>query len=145
MSSDPTSTPDRWSALQSLAAESPLRVRVNGECMTPLVSDGAWVAVGGPASRYWPGDVVVARLPGGRFAMHRVIGGYRRRGHWHYLTQGDRAPWPDTPVTGPLILGRVSGGDCSPLILSVPLQHRLRALGRFARFILIKIIQGRHQ
>jgi len=143
---DPDSKPSicRWLALQALAAETPLRMRVRGNCMEPLVRDGAWVAIAGPASRYWPGDVVAIRTSGLGLALHRVLGAYRHRGEWRYLTQGDRAPRPDRAVTPTEILGRVAGGDCSPRLIQVPGRHRLRALGRFAAVILIRGIMRLH-
>lgn len=125
-------------ALQALAAETPLTMRVRGDCMTPLVADGAWVEIGGPATRYWPGDVVAVHTGGQGLALHRVVGAYWRRGEWRYLTQGDRTQRPDGAVPSRLILGRPSGGDCSPRLIQVPAWHRLRALGRFAAFILIR-------
>jgi hypothetical protein len=128
----------RLLALQALATETPLPMRVRGDCMAPLVQDGAWVAIAGPASRYWPGDVVALRTTGRGLALHRVLGAYRRRGEWRYLTQGDRALRPDRAVTATEILGRVGGGDCSPRLIQVPTWHRLRALGRFAAVILIR-------
>ncbi len=125
-------------ALQALAAEAPLPMRVRGECMAPLVQDGAWVAIAGPVCRYWPGDVVAVRTTGRSLALHRVLGAYRRRGEWRYLTQGDRALRPDRAVTAPEILGLIAGGDCSPQLVQVPPWHRVRALGRFATIILIR-------
>ncbi len=131
-------------ALQSLAAETPLRMRVRGDCMAPLVQDGAWITLVGPADRYWPGDVVAICTSGRVLALHRVLGAYRRRGEWRYLTQGDRNPRPDRAVTATEILGRVASGDCSPRLIQVPVRHRLRALGRFAAVILIRGIMRLH-
>lgn len=138
---DPKPAICRLLALQSLAAEMPLPMRVRGDCMAPLVQDGARVAIAGPASCYWPGDVVAVRLSGRGLALHRVLGAYRRRGEWRYLTQGDRALGPDRAVTATNILGRISGGDCSPRLIQVPVWHRLRALGRFAVVLLIRGIK----
>lgn len=132
-------------ALQALATETPLPMRVRGDCMAPLVQDGAWVAIAGPACRYWPGDVVAVRTAGRGLALHRVLGAYRRRGEWRYLTQGDRALRPDRAVTAAEILGLVGGGDCSPQLVQVPPWHRARALGRFATFILIRGITRLHR
>lgn len=122
-----------FDALRELAAVQPVSVRVNGVCMTPLVSEGARVDVAAPARFYWPGDVVVVFLGARGYALHRVIGCYRRGGQWKFVTQGDRTHRPDTAVTAPLILGRVCGGECSKDAIRVPLRHRLRACGRFLR------------
>ncbi len=138
MNPDTSRALNALSALQSLAAETPLPLRVRGNCMAPLVKDGAWVAIGGPTDRYWPGDVVAVRTTGRGLALHRVLGAYRRRGEWRYLTQGDRARGPDRAVTADEILGLVGGGDCSPRLIQAPPWHRLRALGRFAAAILIR-------
>lgn len=126
------------SALQALAAETPLPMRVRGDCMAPLVQDGAWVAIAGPASHYLPGDVVAVRTSVRGLALHRVLGAYWRRGAWRYLTQGDRALRPDHAVTAAEILGRIGGGDCSLRLIQVPPWHRAWALGRFAAVILIR-------
>lgn len=138
MNPDTSHTLNALPALQALATETPLPMRVRGDCMAPLVRDGAWVAIAGPASRYWPGDVVAVRIAGRGLALHRVLGAYRRRGEWRYLTQGDQALRPDQTVTAAEILGRIGGGDCSPRLVRVPPWHRARALGRFAAFILIR-------
>jgi len=137
---DPDSSPSisRLLALQALAAEKPLSMRIRGDCMAPLVQDGAWVTIGGPAHRYWPGDVVALRIPGRGLALHRVLGAYRHRGEWRYLTQGDRARRPDRAVTTDEILGRIGGGDCSPQLVQVPPWQRVRALARFAAVILAR-------
>ena len=134
MSPDPDRVATWLPALQSMAAEAPLTLRVRGECMWPLAGDAMWIQVAGPARRYWPGDVVVALIDGPGLVLHRVIGAYPRGGQWKYLTQGDRSPRPDLAIPPARILGRVSGGECSPLLIAVPLRHRLRALRRGIHF-----------
>ena len=133
MAHNPAYTASLLSVLRDLTSTQPVRIRVRGHCMEPLVADGAWVRVDKAAPLYWPGDVVVVAT-GGRLALHRVIGGYRRRGRWRWLTQGDAAVRPDAATTREAILGKVAGGDCAPCLIHVPLRHRLRALGRFLAF-----------
>lgn len=121
-------------ALRTALSAKPIAARVNGHCMTPWLRDGATVHLSAPMSFYWPGDVVVVSLGAGRYAVHRVIGCYRRQGEWRYVTQGDRALRPDPAVTGAQILGRIAGGECSPEVVRVPPWHRLRACARFLAY-----------
>lgn len=102
--------------------------------MAPLIADGAVVEVSAPRKFYWPGDVVVVANGQSGPALHRVIGVYWKRGGWKFMTQGDAAERPDSAMRSAQILGRVCGGECSEVILQVPLRQRLRALFRFLRF-----------
>lgn len=106
-------------------------VRVSGVCMAPLIRDGARVRVSGPARFYWPGDVVVVPVGDRRYALHRVIGCYRRRAEWKFVTRGDGAPRPDAAVWSHEIVGRVVGGECPEQAVQVPFGQRMRALWQF--------------
>lgn len=121
--------------LRGVAEEGGLRLPVIGDCMTPWVRSGAYVTVSAPHRLYLPGDVVVLLNGERRLLVHRVIGGYRRRGVWKWLTQADAAARPDNAVISACIVGLVSGGDCDPALVRIPLRHRLWAVGRFIRFI----------
>ena len=132
----PRGTLSWFSTLRLMAADSPVQVIVKGDCMAPLVADGARLQVSGPAAVYWPGDVVVLLIAGRGLTVHRIIGSYRRAGCLHYLTQADSAERPDPPVRPELILGCVRGGDCAQALVKVPLRHRLRAVLRFLRVVL---------
>ena len=112
-----------------------MSLRVNGDCMAPLVTSGAVVSV---VRRrfYWPGDPVVVHATDGRLLAHRLLGFYRRRGGWRCVTQGDNAPYPDSALPWSSVVGRVEGGDCGALVTRVPLRHRLLACGRFLRHAL---------
>jgi hypothetical protein len=127
---------ERLAAVRSIAAERPVRIRITGDCMAPRLRDNAYVWVQA-RRRYWPGDALVIRSPAGALMAHRLIGAYRRRGHWRWLTQADSTPQPDFAVTASEIIGRLSGGECSPELISVPLRHRVWAAWRFLRFALI--------
>lgn len=128
------SVPDRVvSALREWAAETPLAVRIQGDCMAPLLKSGATVHI--IRQRFYPpGDVVVVHTPDGRLLAHRLLGCYRRRRQWRWLTQADSALWPDGAVPMERVLGKVCGGECSPLLVRVPLTHRLKAFLRFLLF-----------
>ena len=132
----PRGTSVWFSTLRLMASDHPVQVVVKGDCMSPLVADGARVQVSGPAAIYWPGDVVVLLIAGRGLTIHRIIGSYRRAGRRHYLTQADSAERPDPPVPHELILGRVRGGECAPALVQIPLSHRLRAGARFLRVVL---------
>lgn len=130
-------TPQRLRTLSSMATE-PLLVPISGDCMSPWLRDGMRVRV--QAERiYRPGDVVVIRTADGRWLAHRVIGVFRKRRQWWWLTQADMADRPDQAVLRQWILGRIIGGDCAPQIACVPLTHRLRAVGRFLRFAALRL------
>jgi hypothetical protein len=126
-------------ALRELAAETPLSLRVSGDCMAPLLKSGAMIQV---VSRrfYWPGDPVVVHTPGGCLLVHRLLGCYSKGRGWHWLTQADNALRPDAAVPGERIIGRVCGGQCAPALIRAPLAHRLKALFRFFLFILIRLV-----
>ena len=111
----------------------PVAVHVRGDCMAPLLTDGARVHVRAYAS-YWPGDVVVLRNNAG-FSAHRVIGYLPRRRGIHLVTRGDHSLEADRPRALQDVLGRICGGDCRAEILRIPLTTRLLALLRFTTFI----------
>ncbi|RMD68456.1 MAG: hypothetical protein D6819_09330 [Gammaproteobacteria bacterium] len=103
-------------------------IRIAGDCMVPWLADGDRVKVV-RCRRYWPGDILVVAPGNGRPPYaHRLIGIYRRKGTWRYLTQADRAPRPDGFVTRERILGKVCTHAPS-------LRHRLWAVGRFLRHL----------
>lgn len=120
-------------ALRAMAAEKELRLKVQGECMAPLVQSGATVCVKG-AKFYWPGDCLVFIGLDGQLTVHRLIGYYFRRRQIRYLTQSDRGVSPDFSIAHRHIIGKVCGGACDERLINVPALHRVQALGRFCRF-----------
>ncbi len=124
------------SALRELAGEQPIRMRTSGGSMAPLLEHGAAVEVA--ASRwYWPGDVIVFRSRDGRFLVHRVIGYRIKSFKLEIVAQADNASVSvnDVPVHSTQVIGKLCGGDGSPLLASVPLSHRLHSLYRFSRLV----------
>lgn len=121
--------------LELFLEDAPLRLRISGHCMHPLIRDGAAVSIQ-RRPRYWPGDVLVIRENTGRHLCHRLIGVYPKNGKLRYLTQSDNGRKPDNSVRHDAIVGRVVEGDCDPSIKRPPLHHRLRAGWRFGRFAL---------
>ena len=121
-------------ALRELAAETPLSLRVSGECMAPLLASGAVVRI---ARRrfYWPGDPVVVHALDGRLLVHRLLGSYSRGRGWRWLTQADNGLRPDAAVPAERIIGKVCGGNCSERLIRVPLAHRWSAAFRFIQFV----------
>lgn len=123
-----------WPAVCQLAGNDHLTLRVSGHCMEPFLENEARITV--RRSRpYLPGDVLVVTRPSGRPVVHRLIGLFPARGSLRYLTQGDNSPAPDGSFTGDAILGKVCGGQCSPLAVTIPLRHRAKAVGRFVSFL----------
>ena len=125
-------------ALCEWAAESPVRLRISGDCMAPLLESGAMIHVT-RRRFYWPGDPLVVYAPDGRLLVHRLLGFYPRSRRLRWLTQADNARWPDAAVPVERIIGRVCGGQCAPALVRVPLAHRAKAVLRFFLFILIRL------
>lgn len=125
-------------ALRELAAESPVRLRISGNCMAPLLESGAMIEVI-RQNFYWPGDPVVVYAVDGRLLGHRLLGFYPRSWRLKWLTQADNARWPDAAVPMDRIIGRICGGQCAPALVRVPLVHRAKAMLRFFLFILIRL------
>ncbi len=125
-------------ALRELAAESPVRLRISGNCMAPLLESGAMIEVI-RQNFYWPGDPVVVYAVDGRLLGHRLLGFYPWSRRLKWLTQADNARWPDAAVPMDRIIGRICGGQCAPALVRVPLVHRVKAMLRFFLFILIRL------
>lgn len=121
-------------ALRELAVEEPLRLKVTGHCMSPLVGEGDFVEVSA-AKFYWPGDVLAFRSTDGRLLLHRLIGYWRLSSRLGLLTQGDVCTSCEAAFDFDRVIGKVSGGECSRSLIIVPLTHRLWATGRFVRLI----------
>ena len=126
--------------LRELASEKPLRMRVVGECMAPLVRDGEIVELA-PARFYWPGDVIAFRQLDGTLVLHRVIGYRPRLGRLQLITKGDNGPSWDAALAMDQVIGKVCGGACSPLLVAVPFRHRLRTVLRFLGPASVRILR----
>jgi phage repressor protein C with HTH and peptisase S24 domain len=111
-------------AFRRLAAETPLRMKITGTCMTPAIADGTMVSVA-RARVYLPGDVVAVLRDDGDAIAHRVLGYRLWEGRPALVTQADRGDRPDAPIPLDQVLGRVET-FVSPL-------DRIGAVGRFAR------------
>lgn len=102
-----SSRPKVFGAVQDLAREAPVEVRVQGDCMKPFFADGDRVLVSA-ARVYWPGDVLVFRAPDGRLLAHRLLGYRPWKGTLALVTRGDACVVHDSPVPKTAVLGRVS-------------------------------------
>lgn len=123
-----------WPAIGQMVDLERLSLRVSGRCMEPLLRDQARVTTK-RANVYFPGDVLIVQRPSGSPVVHRLIGMFPAKGSLRYLTQADKSPTPDGSFTRDAILGKVCGGQCSPLAVNIPLRHRAKAVGRFVTFI----------
>jgi hypothetical protein len=125
MSESATHRPDTvHRALREMASDG-VRIRLDGDCMTPdLVSDEEYTVR--RHRFYWPGDVLLFQARDGTLTTHRLLGAYPRAGRWKLLTQADAAQRPDFAVPTDQVIGRVE--EAQP--------RRLFALGRFLRFCL---------
>src|SRR6187549_2267518 len=117
-----------FKALQGLAREAPVEVRVQGDCMAPFFADGDRVLVSA-ARRYWPGDVLVFRAPDGRLLAHRLLGYRSWQGGIALVTRGDTCVVHDFPVLKAAVLGRISAVRPS-------LRGRARAVLGFLKILL---------
>jgi signal peptidase I len=116
-----SSRPKVHEAVQDLAREAPVEVRVQGDCMKPFFADGDRVLVSA-ARMYWPGDVLVFRAPDGRLLAHRLLGYRPWKGSLALVTRGDSCVVHDSPVPRTAVLGRIdsvrpSSGDRAAAIL----------------------------
>lgn len=125
-------------ALRVMAAEKKLQLKIQGDCMAPLLLSGVMVLVKS-ARFYWPGDCLVFIDVDGRLVAHRLTGYYCKRRQIRYLTQGDRLSSPDASIMHKHIIGKVCGGECDERLVNVPFLHRLWAFGRFCRFIFARL------
>jgi len=117
-----------FSALRDLAREEDSPVIVHGDCMKPLVADGATVRV--RARRFYlPGDVIVFRTRAGDLAAHRVLG-WRPRG---LVTKGDHCSEHDAPVGRGDIVGAAR--------VRIAFVDRLRAIVAWTRLALRKVLR----
>ncbi len=121
-------------ALKSLARDGELSIRINGNCMQPLIYDGALITV---QKRwiYWPGDILVKRCAQGRLIAHRLIGYYPHRGGLNIVTRADNAGSADAAIDSSQIIGRVAGGECAKSAVSVPVGYRIKAMGHFTLLV----------
>jgi hypothetical protein len=126
-------------ALREVASEQPLRLRVNGDCMAPLACDGDTVEVA-RAGLLLPGDVIAFRQHG-QVKLHRFLGYRPFRLRLTLVTQGDRNAACDAHSNFGDVIGRVSGGGCSPYLVEVPLRHRIWALSRFFRLVVKRLVR----
>jgi len=126
-------------ALKGLAEQAPVRVRVCGQSMAPLLPAGAEVEIWSRRF-YWPGESVAFRATDGRLLIHRLLG-YRPHG-WglRLVTQGDAAPTPDPPVALSAVIGRVTPG--SGIFGTVRITQGIIAVVRFARLVLARLLRG---
>lgn len=126
-------------ALQGMVTDTPLSVRISGNCMAPVLKDQDLVKVQ-RQQWYWPGDILVLRLGDGRLVGHRLIGIYLRRKQLRFLTRGDNAQRPDGSVCGEQILGKILSKNQDGMILSPRLFDRFKAILILATFTSGRII-----
>jgi hypothetical protein len=114
--------------LAELIAGAELVLHVNGTCMSPHVEPGGRIRVR-RARAYWPGDVLAVIDPAaGDIKLHRCIGYTLRAGEFCVVTRPDAESSLDRPTPYHLVIGRLSGGDCTPDAVAVPWSTRLAAL-----------------
>jgi len=124
------------SFLRDLAREE-LQLSVRGNCMDAKIPDGSKIVI---RKTRWPlpGDIVVIATHE-RLLVHRLIGGYRRKGAFKVMTQADRAKRPDAAVPVNAMLGKVIVVDDKPVAVSLP--TRMVSLGRFIGFLTRRFLQ----
>lgn len=130
--------------LRELGCDEPLCITARGDCMAPLIADGARLQVA-PARRYFPGDIIVCRAANGSYRVHRLLGSARWRGRRLFVTRGDNSAQVDGRVEIGDLLGKVCGGECDKRAVNATLYWRGVALARFARFALSRILPGRNR
>lgn len=127
--------------LRAIAAESMISARVNGNCMSPLLTDGARIEIR-PRRLYLPGDLLAFAHGSGTFFVHRFLG-YAWAGRLLLVTQADSASRRDGPVDPRQVLGRVCGGEVPRRAVAIPPADRLRAVGLWAKWGLCHLFRSR--
>lgn len=119
-----------FTAITGINQNSPITLRVRGQCMVPALWSGAEVNVTRKRI-YLPGDIIAFRSQDGTLLVHRLLTLYRKDGIWKVLAKPDRSRRSDAAVSISDILGhvRVSGG--------ISLICRFRSLS-IGLFILLK-------
>ena len=126
--------------IRELACSVPVRFRVRGHCMAPLIDEAAEVEVA-PAPVYLPGDIILFRSGAGRLKLHRLLG-YRWHEHqWKLVTRGDAAPIHDDPVALDQVVGKFRRGKGAQGAARVPLSDRIKALAAFSRIVCRRLIR----
>ena len=136
MQNSATKTVD--TGLKYLINEAPLKMRITGTCMMPLIEDGATIQVSRQRI-YLPGDILIKRAHNNRLIAHRLIGCYPRKGGLHYVTQADNAVNADLAVSASQVVGKLSGGDCEATAINIPVKSRIKALGQFFLLVIQRI------
>ncbi len=95
-------------ALRGMAQSEPVSVRIKGNCMSPLVTDGQHVTLES-RSLYIPGDVIGMCMPDGQLTLHRCIGYSVDSRGVRLLTQADNATAPDPAVPLSRVIGKLAG------------------------------------
>ena len=121
-------------------------IRARGESMEPTIPDGSLVhIVPLPSRELETGEVVLARMPNGSFAVHRVLGETGGR----VAMQGDNVSRPDMLIARDAVLGladKVSIGGHVRAMPALPSPFRRHA-SRFVRRVkrgVRRVIGGRH-
>lgn len=129
-------THERHQWLQAICAEEPLTLIARGECMAPLITDGARLQIS-TKQRYYPGDVIVVCAANGSYRVHRLLGIVRRR----VVTRGDQSPQVDRLVGLEDVLGKVSGGECDVRAVRVDLVRRATSFAAFGVYLLGRLLR----
>lgn len=125
-------------ALKSFAKDGQLSIRISGDCMTPLIKDGAMIDVL-KQGYYWPGDILVKRCMSGQLISHRLIGCYPHKGQLNFVTRADNATRADAAIASSQIIGRVSGGECAEAAFVIPTWYRFKALRQFTFLVIQRV------
>jgi len=119
--------------LRDICAGEALYITARGHCMSPLIEDGARLSVE-RRRHYLPGDILVCRSAAGNYQVHRLLGAARWRGQKLLVTRGDNSTRTDGRIHLDQVLGKVTGGDCDPRAVSIPLSRRFTSLWKFFNF-----------
>lgn len=91
--------------LKYFSRKSPVTLKVSGDCMRPLLDDGAAIAVLA-GDYYWPGDIVIYARADGVLVSHRALGYVPGKSGWSLLCQADNCEIHDAPVLISRVIGK---------------------------------------
>lgn len=115
--------------LQKLICSSPLKLRVNGSCMAPVIEDGGTIAIRSRAF-YWPGDILAVHHGRKLVVVHRLLLPLPGLPSWKLLTKADNAFTVDALTCSRQVIGAIT----APSLVST--RDRASALATGLRFVL---------
>lgn len=116
-------------------ARPPIRMKVAGNSMLPLVREGSELsAFLCAAEEIYPGDIAVAKTVTGEYLCHRVMRKLTLEGNQYFLTKGDNRFRCDPSLHKERFIGKVRYLNFGSHKINID-SRRGRLIGLFISFI----------